>query len=131
VRIDVKKFVFPLAIAMLGIVSLASRMIVPNAEAATGNLSIVAFATTETKDWASLADGAGASEDMVAEGAVLGDYCLASMSVDIQGMILSCAVKSANTVTVRLQNESGGTVDLASGSLRALVLKKPATGRGS
>ncbi len=79
---------------------------------------------TVVKDWASLVDGAGASQDVTVFGAALGDYCVASMSVDLQGILQSCSVKAANTVTVRLQNETTGTIDLASGTLSVRVIKK-------
>jgi hypothetical protein len=80
---------------------------------------------SETKDWASLADGAGASEDVVTKGAVLGDFCIASMSVDVADMLLTCNVTAAGVSTVRMQNETTGTVDLASGTLRVQVIKSP------
>jgi len=83
---------------------------------------------SETKDWASLADGVGASEDVSVYSAAMGDYCLASMSVDIVDISVTCNVTAAGVATVRLQNESTATVDLASGTLRVIVLKSASTG---
>jgi hypothetical protein len=80
-----------------------------------------------TWDVGSLADGAGESKDITVTGAALGDFVIASMGVDLAGMVISAAVKSANTVTVRIQNESGGTLDLASTTLRVRVFPSSLT----
>jgi len=82
------------------------------------------LAGSTTWDPASLADGAGASQNVTVTGAVLGDFCVPSFSLNIQGMILTAHVTSADTVTVRLQNETGGTIDLGSGTLRVAVIKQ-------
>lgn len=74
-----------------------------------------------TWDAGNLVDGAGESKDVTVTGAALGDFASASLGVDLQGMLISAAVKSANTVTVRLQNETGGALDLASTTLRVMV----------
>jgi len=77
---------------------------------------------SETKDWGSLVDGATAIEAVTVTGAVLGDFAMCSLSVDLQGMIMSCHVSAADTVEVVMNNESGGTLDLASATLRVRVL---------
>ena len=78
-----------------------------------------------TYDPASLADGAGATTTVTVTGAALGDYVdNLSFSNDLQGVILSGYVSAANTVAVRFQNESGGVLDLASGTIRVIVRKK-------
>lgn len=74
-----------------------------------------------TYDPASLADGAGATTTVTVTGAKLGDYASATFSLDLQGITLTAWVSAANTVSVRFQNESGGTLDLASGTLRARI----------
>jgi hypothetical protein len=76
-----------------------------------------------TWDPGSLVDGAGESKDVTVTCAALGDYALASFSNDTVDIILSATVTAANTVTCRLQNETAGTVDLASGTIKALVIK--------
>ena len=76
-----------------------------------------------TYDPPSLADGAGATTTLTVTGAALGDYALASFSLDLQGITVTAYVSSANTVSVRFQNESGGLLDLASGTLRARVVE--------
>lgn len=66
----------------------------------------------------SLADGAGATTSVTVTGAALGDFAVASFDKDLQGIIVTPSVSAANTVSVRFQNETGGVIDLASGTLR-------------
>lgn len=68
------------------------------------------------------ADGVGETTTVTVTGAVLGDFAQASFSLDLQGYTLSAYVSAADTVSVRFQNESGGALDLASGTLRARVI---------
>jgi hypothetical protein len=77
-----------------------------------------------TYDPASLADGAGATTTVTVTGAALGDFALASFSLDLQGILLTAYVSAADTVSVRFQNETTGTIDLGSGTLRARVLQQ-------
>jgi len=70
-----------------------------------------------------LADGAGTTTTVTVTGAALGDYAIASFSLDLQGITVTAYVSSANTVSVRFQNESGGALDLASGTLACRVFK--------
>lgn len=77
-----------------------------------------------TYDPPSLADGAGATTTVTVTGAALGDFAEASFSLDLQGITVTAWVSAANTVSVRFQNESGGVLDLASGTLRARVRKQ-------
>lgn len=72
-----------------------------------------------TYDPPSLADGAGATTTVTVTGSVLGDRAWATFDKDLQGITLTAWVSTAGTVSVRFQNESGGVLDLASGSLRA------------
>lgn len=74
-----------------------------------------------TYDPPSLADGTGITTTVTCTGAVLGGFARASFSLDLQGILLTAAVSSANTVAVRFQNETGGTLDLASGTLKVRV----------
>ncbi len=78
---------------------------------------------TATYDPASLADGVGATTTVTVTGAALGDVALASFSLDLQGITLTAYVSAADTVAIRFQNESTATVDLASGTLKAVVFK--------
>lgn len=82
---------------------------------------------SKTHDFADTADGAQATTTVTVTGAELGDYVLAvSVGVSQAGVILSGYVSAADTVTVLLQNESGGAVNLASTTLSVLVRKKAA-----
>lgn len=76
-----------------------------------------------TFDPPSLADGVGTTTTVTVTGAALGDFAEAAFSRDIQGITVTAWVSAANTVSVRFQNESGGTIDLASGTLRVRVRK--------
>jgi hypothetical protein len=79
---------------------------------------------SKTHDFGSLADGAGETTTVTVTGAALGDFVEGvSLSVDLQGMTLTGYVSAADTVSVRLQNESGSPVDLSSATLRARVRK--------
>lgn len=74
-----------------------------------------------TYDPPSLADGAGTTTTVTCTGAALGGFARASFSLDLQGITISAYVSAANTVSVRFQNESGGTLDLVSGTLKVRV----------
>lgn len=75
-----------------------------------------------TYDAASLIDAAGETTTVTVTGAALGDFAMASLGVDVAGISVTAYVSAADTVSVRVQNESGGTLDLASTTLRAVVL---------
>lgn len=94
------------------------------ATALDGNVVGIDLSGSGTYDPPSLADGAGITTTVTVAGAVLGDFALASFSLDLTGITVTAYVSSANTVSVRFQNESGGTVDLASGTLRIKVIKQ-------
>lgn len=77
-----------------------------------------------TYDPPNLADGAGQSSTLTVTGAALGDFVESiSFSLDLQSVDLTGYVSAANTVTFRFQNETGGAVDLGSGTVRAIVSK--------
>lgn len=72
----------------------------------------------------SLADGAGDTDTVAVPGVALGDMVLgASLSVDEASLTVTAYVSAADTVSIRFQNESGGTVDLASATLRMVVAR--------
>jgi hypothetical protein len=74
-----------------------------------------------TYDPANMADGAGLTTAVGAFGALLGDHAEASFSLDLQGITLTAWVAASDVVGVRFQNETGGAIDLASGTLRVAV----------
>lgn len=77
---------------------------------------------TCTLDAGSLADGAGETDTITVPGVALGDIVLgASFSVDEAGLSVTGYVSAADTVSLRVQNESGGTVNLASATVRVVV----------
>lgn len=83
----------------------------------------VVAAKSYTLDPASLVDGAGSSNTTTLAGATFGDFVLVAAPYDLQGITVTAYVSAADTVTVRIQNESAGTVDLASGTWKILVLR--------
>ncbi len=76
-----------------------------------------------TLDLGSAADSGFASSDVTVAGAALGDFVLVSLGVDTADTVVAGAVTAANTVTVTVQNDTGGAVDLASTTVRIAVLQ--------
>ena len=69
-----------------------------------------------------IANGASASTTLTVTGVVTGWIALASFSLSIGNMSISAAVTTANTVTVVISNNTGGSVTLGAGTVRALVI---------
>lgn len=83
------------------------------------------FYKTFTYDPGSLVDGAGETKQITGVvGATLGDFVLVSAPYDLQDITVTGYVQANSVVEIRVQNESGSTVDLASGTWRVLVIKK-------
>jgi hypothetical protein len=81
---------------------------------------------TGSKTWdpASVADGAMTSTTLTVTGAAVGEAVSVGFSTAVPaGAILSGSVTATDTVTVTLFNKTGGAMDLASGTLRAAVLR--------
>jgi hypothetical protein len=78
-----------------------------------------------TLDVASLVDGAGTTTTVTIPNVPAPGTtpCRVSvtMGVDLAGITVTGYVSAANTVAIRFQNESGGTVDLASTTLYVVV----------
>lgn len=110
---------------LLNVNQLTTKTLVLNGVviAPTATATYPVLVGTSTYDPPSLADGAGASTTVTVTGAVLGDVALASFSSSTQGIIVTASVTAVNTVTIRFQNETGGTIDLPSGTLKAVVIK--------
>jgi hypothetical protein len=78
-----------------------------------------------TWDASSIADGNEEAKEITVTGAALGDYVLAtSLSIDIADLQLTADVTAANTVTAVLSNSTGGAIDLASCTVRVLVMQR-------
>lgn len=76
-------------------------------------------------DPGSLADGAGeTSTGITVTGAAFGDYVHVAAPYSLQGVLCCGYVSGSNTVQIRLQNETGGVVDLASGTWTVRVSKQ-------
>lgn len=70
---------------------------------------------------ANLVDGAGVTTTVAVPGATLGQFAQASFSLDTQGITVTAWVSAADVVSVRFQNETGGAIDLGSGTLKVKV----------
>ena len=82
------------------------------------------WAVTCTLNAGSLADGVGETDDVTVSGVALGDMVIgASLGVDLVGLTVTGYVSAADTVKFRIQNESGSTADLASTTLRIVVVR--------
>lgn len=72
----------------------------------------------------SLADGAGANAAVAVTGAEVGDIADVTFSTALPaGVLLSASFTAAGTATVRFQNESGATQDIAPGTLTVVGRK--------
>ena len=85
---------------------------------------------SETKDWGNIADGDEEAEEVTVTGAALGDYAVATMSIDVTDLTITASVTAADVVTVVLGNFTGSAVDLGSGTLTVKVFKAGSTGVG-
>jgi len=79
---------------------------------------------SEVKDFGSIADGDEEAEEVTVTGAVLGDFALASLSIDSTDLVVTAGVTAANTVTVVVLNNTGGAIDLGSATLAVRVFKQ-------
>lgn len=93
------------------------------AELAQRVTGLIPVEGTATYDPPNLVDGAGAMTTVTVTGAALGDMAAASFSLTTSGITITAWVSAANTVSVRFQNESGGALDIGSGTLKAWVFK--------
>jgi hypothetical protein len=82
------------------------------------------WSVTATLNASSLADGAGETNTIAVPGVALGDIVLnVSMGVDVSGITITPYVSAANAVSIRFQNESLATVDLASTTIKCVVVR--------
>lgn len=86
-------------------------------------LGVSQQAVTQTWDPGSVILGTPVSTTVTYQGASIGDFVLVSFSLALSGLQLWGEVTAANTVTVYLANPMSAAVDLASGTLKVLVLK--------
>ena len=82
------------------------------------------WAVSATLNASSIADGAGETNTIAVPGVKLGDIVLnVSMGVDVSGITITPYVSAADVVSIRFQNESGGTLDLASTTVKCVVVR--------
>ncbi len=77
-----------------------------------------------TWDPGSIADGNEEATTVTVTGAVLGDYAIASFSLDVADLVLDAQVTAADIVTCVLANNTGGAIDLASGTVYVRVFRR-------
>jgi hypothetical protein len=77
-----------------------------------------------TYDPPSLATGAVSVTSFTLTGAVVGDFCIASFSVNLQGVMMHAWISATDTFSVLFFNPTGIAVDLISGTLRGRVWKQ-------
>ena len=77
-----------------------------------------------TLDASSLTDGTGETNTISVPGVALGDIVMnISMGVDVSGISITSYVSAAGVVSIRFQNESGGALDLASTTVKCVVVR--------
>lgn len=76
---------------------------------------------SDTWDPASIANGAEEAKEVTVTGAVLGDYALGSFSLDVTDLGLNCQITVADTATCILFNNTGGAIDLGSGTVKVML----------
>jgi len=77
-----------------------------------------------TWDASSIADGDEEASTVTVTGAEVGDYAIASLSIDISDLTLDAQVTAADTVTCVLANNTGGAIDLASATIYVRVFRR-------
>jgi len=82
------------------------------------------WSVVATLNASSLADTVGETNTIAVPGVALGDIVMnVSMGVDVSGITITPYVSAAGVVSIRFQNESGGTLDLASTTVRCVVVR--------
>jgi hypothetical protein len=82
------------------------------------------WSVTATLDASSLADGVGETNTIAVPGVKLGDIVMnVSMGVDVSGLSITPYVSAADAVSIRFQNESTATVNLASTTIKCVVVR--------
>jgi len=64
------------------------------------------------------------AKEVTVTGAALGDFAIASFSLDVTDLVLNAQVTAANTVTCILANNTGGAVNLDSGTVYVKVIPR-------
>jgi len=75
-------------------------------------------------DASNMPDGDEEAKEVTCTGAALGDFVLASLSIDLADLTLSAAVTAADTITCVISNNTGGAINLAEATVYVLVIPK-------
>ena len=88
---------------------------------------IVAPVKIGTATWnpGAITDGNEEAKEVTVDGASLGDVVRLQFTKDLEGLVLTGCVSAANTVTAVLSSHASTTVNLASGTITAIVDKAP------
>ena len=82
------------------------------------------WSVTATLNASSLSDGVGETNTIAVPGVALGDIVMnISLGVDVSGISITSYVSAAGVVSIRFQNESGGALDLASTTVKCVVVR--------
>ena len=71
-----------------------------------------------------LVAGAHDAQDVTVTGAALGDYAVASFSLDLTHLDVTASVTATNTVSVIISNHHSSAINVASGTLYVRVFKR-------
>jgi hypothetical protein len=83
------------------------------------NFFLRTYKGQKTYDPGSIADNAIETTNVTVVGAVKGMYSQGAFSDSVFGLLITSEVVNTDTVNVRFENKTGGTVDLPSGTLKA------------
>jgi hypothetical protein len=114
-----------------GLVSFGDSVSITGNLTASGTLrvgggTVVAsiLSATATLDFGSISSNHTETLTITVTGAVAGDSVFLGVPAGLDAGLIFCAsVTAANTVTVRMHNSSGGSIDPASGTFRATVIR--------
>jgi hypothetical protein len=79
---------------------------------------------TVSWDPSSISDGDEAATTVSVPGAELGDFVMHTHDIDVSDLASTAHVTSADTVSVVLANNTGGSVNLSSHNVRVKVVPK-------
>ena len=85
---------------------------------------IINLQGSDTWDPGSIDDGNEEAKEVTVTGAALGDFAIASFSLDVSDLVLDAQVTAVDTVTCVLANNTSGAIDLGSGTVYVKVIKK-------
>lgn len=96
----------------------------PAAGTYSARLALYYLSTSGAKDFSAISDGVCATDTLTLTGASTGDQVVGGWPAALEtGLIGTMLVTASDTVTIRLCNWSGATVDPASGTFYATVAK--------